>query len=809
MDPDKTASHSPTPSFEQTATEVESEVSRRAFLGVAAAGAGTLAATGLGCAAPLTARVVEGAEPSGGDVAPIQVAVTDNWVEPWEFRVGRHDDGPLALNVVKVPAPAWLSELGPKTLFTYNGAIPGPTIRMGGNDVLRVDLFNHLSGNNGNWAHLNSSRFAKVTKVRGFSDDEHRDGVFQANEIVPDILDWRLSRTLMYGPHDQHTTNLHTHGLHVTPSHNPNGSHSDNVLLRIIPTEDFDNRMAHTPPLALNPLHEVVGRSSYEFRIGDSAGTPTHPPGTHWYHPHPHGSTYDQVASGMAGFLIVEGDVDAALETAMAAQPAYNYRERLMLLQRIFDAVGAPLEEGESGSDVLQKGQKTIETVNGQPAGALRFSMEAGAIERWRVLNGSVDGKGYIRFVVAPTSAASPPTQPPSTQGDSIIETAQENDQYNAAITEWAESNGLDMWNMAFDGVTLVTTDGSYTARKVNSLQVAPANRADFLFQAPQEAGGYTIWGVGDNHRAGDAAPGPTLIATLTVTARDNPPAGVSDTFLPDLLGRVPVPDYLLPITETEVQGTNPSSGQAGNRTRRVIYSGWGNNGYSYPTTLTCPTGESPKKADPGGNNSMVISRMKFDPDRPVQKMALDTAEEWVLDNFSVGKPLSAGGAVDHPFHMHQNPFWVMAILVPKWNNTGTGDDPVWVFDEWTNVLPQPRWQDVVPIPNSGGRVIFRSRFPDFTGSYVNHCHLLQHEDWGMMQTVEVVWDPVDANCDWDQTPYSGTNPNGPYSTSQPTLGELNDYCQTMVELDGTVVNNKIVGGTSYHFPYSCQGEDA
>ena len=55
----------------------------------------------------------------------------------------------------------------------------------------------------------------------------------------------------------------------------------------------------------------------YELQIGNvqrskrrpgSAAQP-HPPGTHWYHPHAHGSTHDQVASGLAGFLIVEGDV--------------------------------------------------------------------------------------------------------------------------------------------------------------------------------------------------------------------------------------------------------------------------------------------------------------------------------------------------------------------------------------------------------------------------------------------------------------------------------------------------------------------
>ena len=39
------------------------------------------------------------------------------------------------------------------------------------------------------------------------------------------------------------------------------------------------------------------------------------------------------------------------------------------------------------------------------------------------------------------------------------------------------------------------------------------------------------------------------------------------------------------------------------------------------------------------------------------------------------------------------------------------------------------------------GSVTVRSRFEDFTGLFVLHCHILNHEDIGMMQLVEV-YDP-------------------------------------------------------------------
>ena len=42
--------------------------------------------------------------------------------------------------------------------------------------------------------------------------------------------------------------------------------------------------------------------------------------------------------------------------------------------------------------------------------------------------------------------------------------------------------------------------------------------------------------------------------------------------------------------------------------------------------------------------------------------------------------------------------------------------------------------------------MVFRSRFADYTGMWVNHCHILMHEDHGMMQAVESVARPKDAN---------------------------------------------------------------
>ena len=79
-------------------------------------------------------------------------------------------------------------------------------------------------------------------------------------------------------------------------------------------------------------------------------------------------------------------------------------------------------------------------------------------------------------------------------------------------------------------------------------------------------------------------------------------------------------------------------------------------------------------------------------------------------------------------------------------------------------------------LPRMGGYVTFRSRFWDFTGEYVNHCHILQHEDWGMMQTVKIVPQESDANC-----------PLHPpdFDYPRPTEDEMMEFCAVIHTDDG------------------------
>ena len=79
--------------------------------------------------------------------------------------------------------------------------------------------------------------------------------------------------------------------------------------------------------------------------------------------------------------------------------------------------------------------------------------------------------------------------------------------------------------------------------------------------------------------------------------------------------------------------------------------------------------------------------------------------------------------AISHPFHIHVNAMYIIKI-------DGVPVEPYWCD---TQALP------LNGTPGAPKTITFRMRFVDFAGPFVMHCHMLQHEDMGMMQRVTVV----------------------------------------------------------------------
>jgi suppressor of ftsI len=87
----------------------------------------------------------------------------------------------------------------------------------------------------------------------------------------------------------------------------------------------------------------------------------------------------------------------------------------------------------------------------------------------------------------------------------------------------------------------------------------------------------------------------------------------------------------------------------------------------------------------------------------------LGSVEEWTLRNVTTE---------DHPFHIHVNDFQVMKVNGKPYRANGL--------------------QDVAIIPKHGS-IVIRNPFRRYTGWFVFHCHILGHEDGGMMKTVQVI----------------------------------------------------------------------
>jgi len=103
-----------------------------------------------------------------------------------------------------------------------------------------------------------------------------------------------------------------------------------------------------------------------------------------------------------------------------------------------------------------------------------------------------------------------------------------------------------------------------------------------------------------------------------------------------------------------------------------------------------------------------LIDGRKMDMHRVDQRARLGATEIWQIENV-VG--------MDHPFHLHGFQFQVLD----------------------RNGVPEPfrAWSDGINVPKHG-RVRIIVRFDDYPGKWMYHCHILDHEDEGMMGILQV-----------------------------------------------------------------------
>jgi len=516
--------------------------------------------------------------------------------------------------------------------------------------------------------------------------------------------------------HADNVTNLHFHGTHVSPQ-----PPQDYVLLSLKPRQP---KTGAAP--AAHEEHDaegIVAEGEYQYDVDRLRWTQAE--GTHWYHPHRHGSVSLQVANGMAGPLIIEGPFDEWLRSYYRPRPGAPTAlvEKVIAMQQI--------QKTPNLYTVPLKTPAIL--INGQVDP--KITVQPGEVQRWRIVNATMQSSSQVTI------------------------------QFPA---------GADVRQIAMDGIRF--NRANYAKQplfkpsdpKARAFLISPGNRADFLIKAPAAPGTYLLTehiaaNLGEAARrkvdqaetqeakAVKAAEPPLL--TLVVAPPKPQKKGLLKAPTPKGL---PTPEewpdygpedkYLSNITNEEVAGHE----------RPMTFS------MSEPTT-------NPKQR-------FFIDGIQFSPKCDNVTVPLDSAEQWTVQNSS---------GPQHPFHIHVNPLQIRelgTVLNGKLTPFVKYDPPVW---QDTVYLPavNARWEILTgPVANydeavtkcppvcaaanggtwnnnknnwgrsisptqavcacnykGNGYALFRTRYEDFTGGYVLHCHFLGHEDRGMMFGVQTI----------------------------------------------------------------------
>ena len=473
-------------------------------------------------------------------------------------------------------------------------------------------------------------------------------------------------------------------------------------------------------------------------------------PGTHWYHAHKHGSTAINVANGMTGVFIIEGSYDDDLNNFYGAN--WTRTQPVLVINQLGVTPnllrGSPTGTGGGIGGIGSTDKGPNFTVNGQYQPVI--DMRPGEVKMWRIVNTS--GRAAAQFMPPPTNAAGRPTQ-----------------------FEWRQ--------IAQDGVQF--SDWAY--QNVNRNQtffLASGNRADLLVQAkpcPNNAATCTYPVLVQNNVDPSDLKTANKVALVHIRVSGAPvsPTSPGGQFIP----KAPhFPAFLDDITEREVTGgrtmrfasTPPVAqhtidgkkfdGTVGALVQLNKVEEWKivNETYgpkiSHPFHIHINPFQVVEVFDPNelavdaAGKPVIDPKTKaqaskyifIDPSKPNPptllpgQCALNPYDEstWRSLTWMPGKRASRGfpakpaGCVPTP--VPKNNIWWDVFPIPSGQRTTF---PVLDKDGKPVIDPKTGKPTFVPVP---GYFKMRSRFVDYAGYYVLHCHILAHEDRGMMTVVEV-----------------------------------------------------------------------
>lgn len=531
----------------------------------------------------------------------------------------------------------------------------------------------------------------------------------------------------------QNPTNIHTHGMLVPPTQPAanamDPSYGDNVfVLTFNPQNGAPNITADSH------LHGDVRETFTDYRITLPAH---HPAGLYWFHPHAHGISLNQVSAGMSGIISV-GQVGDYLQ----GLPAHTSVRHLILKDTQVNADHSLKDEEDP--DLCQ-------TATSQPG----FCQNAGG-DRWYFsVNGQLDphigvhAAGEVWRITNASGSASYSLQLGKKHGNQV------------------DGNGMLLQVLSIDGIS-ITPASSAAATAANQaggrfrpepcpgvsasdpaavctrqLLMMPASRAE-IWVVNRNADGSI--GSGDGNRAvlqtaglntgpaGDSWPAMDLAQVSFQPGNPRHPAAltVSDN-QQDAAGLL-YHEIAHDLAASNASVPADSSCQA-------LPAGWKRRVYfGYPTPDNFGLGMVLIDAD--GNevadsfqDVAAFTGMNAAVCVPLGSGNTPVRERWEIVNLT---------GEDHNFHIHQTKFRVLA----KWSSgTSAG-----ILQDGVRVPAGADGCDgTVATWKSGGCATtpVKVEIPfAITGDFVYHCHILEHEDGGMMAKIHVASGPKAAKGD-------------------------------------------------------------
>jgi FtsP/CotA-like multicopper oxidase with cupredoxin domain len=422
-------------------------------------------------------------------------------------------------------------------------------------------------------------------------------------------------------------------------------------------------------------LHTLISPSDPPFEYRLQI-PPDATPGVYWYHPHVHGESNVQVQGGASGALIVEG-----IERAN------------------------PLVAGLPERVVIVRDQDLIHP-NAVPAA----SMVMPQMPPLRDPDGDILNMGGVGMPSKDLSVNFVPVPYPDYPPALVLMRPSERQLWrllNASAITYIDLqilfNGVPqlLGQVSLDGVPVRSIVVKQPVSNApanqtgivwqNHIALPPGGRADFIFTGPPEG----------------------VYANLITEAVDTGPAGENDPIRPllNIMSKagVPEPGSILPSSPApDVTKTSPWLEDVKPIRERKLYF-------------------SERPSDPNNPNSRTVfmltvegqAPVPYDPDSKIPNIIVSNGdvEDWTIENRTQEL---------HAFHIHQLHFLLLQ------SNGVPADEPF--LRDTVNVQ---YWDGKSPTyPSVKLRMDFRN--PRIVGTFVYHCHLLEHEDGGMMGTIQV-----------------------------------------------------------------------